>query len=87
VRRVRAQARWCAVPEGDYSSHHELCKPERVVHDALDDAQRAVLGQARAMRRKLRFASLVALTYVIGLGTFALLSLSLGLFELNLDRS
>jgi hypothetical protein len=51
----------------------------------LDEAQLAVLGQARAARRKLRFASFIALSNVIGLGTFALLSLALGLFELSLS--
>jgi hypothetical protein len=51
----------------------------------LDEAQLAVLGQARAARRKLRFASFIALSNVIGLGTFAFLSLALGLLELSLS--
>jgi len=51
----------------------------------LDEAQLAVLGQARAARGKLRFASFLALSNVIGLGTFAFLSLALGLFDLSLS--
>jgi hypothetical protein len=51
----------------------------------LDEAQLAVLVQARAARRKLRFASFIALSNVIGLGTFAFLSLALGLLELSLS--
>jgi hypothetical protein len=51
----------------------------------LDDAQIAVLGHARVVRRKLRFAAFIALTNVIGLGTFAFLSLALGLFDLSLS--
>jgi hypothetical protein len=51
----------------------------------LDEAQLQVLGQARAVRRKLRFAGFIALSNVIGLGTFAFLSLALGLFDLSLS--
>lgn len=51
----------------------------------LDEAQLAVLGQARAARRKLRLASIIALSNVIGLATFASLSLALGLSEQSLS--
>jgi hypothetical protein len=51
----------------------------------LDEAQLAMLGQARAARGKLRFAGFLALTNVIGLATFAFLSLAVGLFELSLS--
>jgi hypothetical protein len=47
----------------------------------LDEAQLAVLGQARAARGKLRLASFIALSNVIGLATFAFLSLALGLLS------
>jgi hypothetical protein len=51
----------------------------------LDEAQLALLGQARAARRKVRFAGFIALTNVIGLWTFAVLSLGLGLFDMSLS--
>jgi hypothetical protein len=51
----------------------------------LDETQLALLGQARAARRKLRFASFIALTNVIGLATFAFLSLALGSLELSVS--
>jgi hypothetical protein len=51
----------------------------------LDEAQLQVLAQARAVRRKLRFAGFLALSNVIGLATFAFLSLAFGLFELSLS--
>ena len=51
----------------------------------LDDAQLAVLGQARAAQRKLRFAAFIALSNVVGLATFAFLSLVFDLFSLTLS--
>ncbi|HTV25706.1 MAG TPA: hypothetical protein VMG12_43720 [Polyangiaceae bacterium] len=51
----------------------------------LDEAQLAVLGQTRAAQRKLRFAGFIALSNVIGLATFAFLSLVVDLFSLSLS--
>jgi hypothetical protein len=51
----------------------------------LNEAQLQALAQARAAQRKLRFASFIALSNVIGLGTFAFLSLAFGLLELSLS--
>lgn len=51
----------------------------------FDAAQLSLLAEARAARRKLRFASFIALSNVFGLGTFAFLSLALGLFDVSLS--
>lgn len=51
----------------------------------LDEAQLLVLGQARAARRKLRVASVLALIDVVGLASLAFSSLLLGMLELSLS--
>jgi hypothetical protein len=51
----------------------------------LDDEQLATLAKTRETVRKLRFARLIALSNVIGLGVFGVLSLLLGLLDMNVS--
>ncbi len=51
----------------------------------LDEAQLATLAQTRAVRRKLRFASFIAASNVLGLGVGGIFSLAFGLLDLSLS--
>jgi hypothetical protein len=51
----------------------------------LDEAQLATLAKTREAKRKLRFAGLIALSNVIGLGLCGVVALGFGLLELSLS--